>query len=199
MHCTQKIIHRLYRSVYKPIAVRLRLAVVRSKLWLAGVTFGKYLFVEGAVDVDDGTKIVMGDHVHLGKNVYLGVFSCGQLKIGSHTYIGRYSTILAYESVEIGSNCLIAPQAHITDVNHSFDDVNKPIRLQPYTSKKVVIEDDVWLGGGVSVLPGVRIGHGSVIGARAVVTKDIPPNSIAAGIPAKVIRNRFVPSATKRK
>ncbi len=186
----QKIICRLYKSVFARVNVRVCFYAVRLKLWVMGVRFGKCLRVEGNVYVGDGTKVVIKDYVRLGKDVYLGTFPSGSLSIGSNTYIGRYSIILAYDNVQIGKDCLIAPYCHITDTSHNFDDVNQPIRLQQLKAEKVIIEDDVWLGAGVSVLPGVTIGRGSVIGARAVVSKDIPAYSIAVGVPAKVLKKR---------
>jgi galactoside O-acetyltransferase len=75
-------------------------------------------------------------------------------------------------------------------VNHVFDDLQRPIREQGITAQGIVIEDDVWLGAGVTVVDGVTIGRGSIIGAGAVVTTDIPPYSIAVGIPAKPVKDR---------
>lgn len=186
----QSIIFRIYKSVFSRLNARVCIYLVRTNLWLMGVTFGKRLIAEGNVYVGDGSKVLIKDYVRLGKDVYLGTFPSGFLSIGSNTYIGRYSIILAYDNVQIGKDCLIAPYCHITDTSHNFDDVNQPIRLQKLKAEKVIIEDDVWLGAGVSVLPGVTIGRGSVIGARAVVSKDIPAYSIAVGVPAKVLKKR---------
>lgn len=172
------------------MAVRFRFVAGRLRLWLEGVRFGKHLIVESGVQVLDGTKVVLGDHVRLGKDVYLGAFSPGRLRIGSHTYIGRGSIILAYESVEIGSDCLIAPGCHITDVNHGIAPETL-IREQPLDSKPVRIGDDVWAGAGCSILPGATICDGAVVGARSVVTRDVPKGAIVAGAPAKIIRYRM--------
>jgi len=76
-------------------------------------------------------------------------------------------------------------------MNHIYKDPKTPIRLQEIRAIGIIIEDDVWLGVGSTVLDGVTIGKGSVIGAGAVVTKDIPPYSIAVGVPAKVIKKRL--------
>jgi acetyltransferase-like isoleucine patch superfamily enzyme len=78
---------------------------------------------------------------------------------------------------------------HITDVNHGIEH-GTPIRTQPLEDDPVKIGNDVWIGAGCSILPGVTIGNGAVIGARAVVTKDIPENAIAVGVPAKVLKYR---------
>ena len=78
----------------------------------------------------------------------------------------------------------------IVAVDHVYDDPQRPIREQGITAQGIVIEDDVWLGAGATVVDGVTIGRGSVIGAGAVVTTDMPPYSIAVGIPAKVVKDR---------
>jgi len=189
MDLKQKIIRGLYRAVYKRIAVRARLVIVRCQLWLEGVTFGRGLFVEGNVSVDNGPSIELGDYVRLGKNIYLGAWPEGKLIVGDNSYIGRGTIILAHESVVIGTDCLIAPGCHITDVNHGIapDDL---IRKQPLVSKSVRIGNDVWIGAGCSILPGVTIGARAVVGARSVVTHDIPANAVVVGIPAKTLRYR---------
>jgi acetyltransferase-like isoleucine patch superfamily enzyme len=122
-----------------------------------------------------------------GKDVYLGAWPEGGLVVGDHSYIGRWTVILAHQSVVIGNDCLIAPGCHITDVNHGIAQ-GELIRKQSLVSKPVRIGNDVWVGAGCSMLPGVTIGDGAVIGARAVVTHDIPAGAIAVGSPAKVIK-----------
>ena len=112
------------------------------------------------------------------------------IKIGSNSRIYG-SSINAYERVEIGRNCLIAANCQIMDANgHELSFSN--LENRPFTKDKgkaVVIEDNVWLGTGVIILPGVRIGKGSIVGAGSVVARDIPPMCLAAGNPARVIRD----------
>ena len=85
---------------------------------------------------------------------------------------------------------MIGPYVLIRSTDHRFDDLSKPIICQGHTSGKIIIEDNCWIAGHVTLTKCVTIGSGSIIGANSVVTKDIPPNSIAAGNPAKVIRSR---------
>lgn len=165
------------------------LAIRRKMLRLKGLKFGQKLILEGPIDIASPAGITLGNHVHLGKDVYLGAWERGRLTVGDHTYIGRFGIVLAYCSVTIGSDCLIAPSCHITDVNHGIEP-GELIRKQPCASRPVVIGNDVWIGAGCSILPGVTIGDGAVIGARAVVSKNIPPYAIAVGVPAKVIKYR---------
>ncbi len=90
----------------------------------------------------------------------------------------------------IGNHCMVGGGTLISGVNHGYAQFDIPMRNQPANALPVVIEDDVWIGMGVKVLPGVRIGTGSIIGAGAVVAGDIPPYAIAMGVPCKVIKQR---------
>lgn len=116
------------------------------------------------------------------------------IEIGDNVQINDYVHIGSVGSVYIGNNVLIASKVYISDHNHgSYDDyrsdspVINPIDREPVV-KPVVIEDNVWLGESVCVLPGVTIGFGTIIGANSVVTKDVPANCIAVGSPARVVK-----------
>ena len=97
--------------------------------------------------------------------------------------------VAAVDSVHIGEHCMFANGCFVTDGNHRFDDPDKPITWQGFTSKgPTTIGDNVWCGANVVVTSGVTIGERCVIGANSVVTTDLPPFSIAAGAPARVLR-----------
>jgi acetyltransferase-like isoleucine patch superfamily enzyme len=137
--------------------------------------------------------------VYLGENVHIYRWSVvelgpggGSLRIGSNTYVQPGCNLNSYlSSIVIGANCMIAPRCALMPYGHTSADVHRPMREQGLTSRgDIVIEDDVWLGASVCVLDGVTIGRGAIVGAGAVVTKDIPPYAIAAGVPAQVIRFR---------
>ena len=110
----------------------------------------------------------------------------GDVSIGDHTRIGLHNTIIG--PVVIGSHVNLAQGITITALNHIFSDPQKRIDEQGVSTDQVIIEDDAWIGANAVILPGVTIGRHSVIAAGAVVTKDIPPHSLAAGIPAKIIK-----------
>lgn len=136
-----------------------------------------------------GSQIKIQRNSRIDRGVYIKTYHAGSVQIGENTYIGPY-TCLAGNSIQIGENCLIASHSGIYATNHIFDDLSRPITEQGNSFKGIVIEDDCWLGSGVRVLDGVTIGRGSVVGAGAVVTKNLPPYSIAVGVPAKVISKR---------
>jgi len=93
--------------------------------------------------------------------------------------------------LRVGADVMMGPRCVLISDNHAMDDTSRPMNTQGFVaSSPIVIEDDVWIGAGVTVLPGVRIGRGSVIGAASVVTKDVPPWTVAAGNPARVVRQR---------
>jgi acetyltransferase-like isoleucine patch superfamily enzyme len=132
-------------------------------------------------------RLQVGRGTLLESNVTLRSQS-GLIRIGQRVYISRGVTIGAVDRIEIGDCALIGPGCYITDANHQHDDPAVPVPEQGMLSKgPTVIEDNAWLGANVVVTSGVRIGARSIIGANSVVTRDIPPHSIAAGNPATVI------------
>ncbi|MBC5795129.1 acyltransferase [Sphaerospermopsis sp. LEGE 00249] len=135
-------------------------------------------------------KIYLGNGVAIERNVDIGCLENTCIHIEEDTFIGQNVCIAGPGNIRIGKQCMIASQSGIYANNHNFTDTLLPMQKQGVTRQGIVIEDDCWLGHGVTVLDGVTIGKGSVIGAGAVVTKDIPPYSVAVGIPAKVIKSR---------
>jgi acetyltransferase-like isoleucine patch superfamily enzyme len=144
--------------------------------------------IEAGVRILGDARIRLGDRVTLRRGVVLA--GHGTLTIGSGTTINDDCQISAFDSVQIGANCLFAPRVSVLDIDHRFDTRERPLKQQGYRTAPVVIGDDVWLGINVVVLRGVRIGRGAVIGANSVVTRDIPDYAIAAGAPARVLRMR---------
>jgi maltose O-acetyltransferase len=112
------------------------------------------------------------------------------LQVGKNSAWNWGCWINAMGGVKIGANVIIGPYCVIHSGNHNFDDLDKPIMFQGFTKKPVEIGDNCWLGASVIVLPGVRIGSGSVIGAGSVVTRNVPPNSVVVGNPARILRSR---------
>jgi galactoside O-acetyltransferase len=117
-----------------------------------------------------GGEIVFGENFHANEQVIFNADIAG--------------------SLTFGKNCLVGPRAMFRTANHGFTTLNVDIIDQKHESGDITIGNDVWIGAGVIVLPGVSIGDHCVIGAGAVVTQDIPPKSVAVGVPAKAIRLR---------
>ncbi|MBI4779691.1 MAG: acyltransferase [Oscillatoriophycideae cyanobacterium NC_groundwater_1537_Pr4_S-0.65um_50_18] len=136
-----------------------------------------------------GSKLIIRDRTRLDQGIHIQALG-GTIDIGEGTYMGPYICMAGPGNIIIGKDCMIASSSGIYANNHVFDDPTRPINQQGLTHKGIVIEDDCWLGSGVRVLDGVIIGRGSVIGAGAVVTKKIPPYSVAVGVPAKVVSKR---------
>lgn len=127
----------------------------------------------------------------IGKNSVVESFSCinnavGDVVIGDFSRIGIHSTVIG--PVTIGSHVNLAQGITVTALNHNFSTKDKFIDEQGVATSPIVIEDDVWIGANAVILPGVRIGRHSVIAAGAVVNRDIPPYSLAVGVPAQVKR-----------
>ena len=137
------------------------------------VRFGRFTWV------GDGTKIRCHE---------------GEVEIGPKTVLGQECTISAYRHVRIGEQCVIADRAMFIDFDHGMVEVERPIRLQGIYTRPVEVGSNVWIGYGAAILRGTRVGDNAVLGTYAVVTKDVPANAVATGIPAKVIRMREAPA-----
>lgn len=175
--------------------------VLRAGLWLARR--------HPAFEAPDSVRVHPEARIHprggrmaLGERcaVAPGAMVQGSVTMGDDCSIQAYAVLVGYGAgrgddgeIRIGNRVRIAPHVMIIAANHRFDG-DGPIHGQGLVRKSVMIDDDVWLAGRVSVMAGVRIGAGSVVAAGAVVTKDVPPGSVVAGVPARVIRHRGDPS-----
>jgi acetyltransferase-like isoleucine patch superfamily enzyme len=112
------------------------------------------------------------------------------IRIGDRSAVGAGSFLGGQGGIAIGDDVIMGPGVRIYSENHRFDMADRPIRAQGVIREAVSIGNDCWIGGGVTILAGVSIGAGSVIAAGSVVPRDIPPLSVAAGVPARVIRAR---------
>ena len=136
-------------------------------------------------------RLQLGEGVSMAPNVSFR--NAERISIGAGTHLGEHSVIWAGNStgrVVIGRKCLFAPNVTITASNYGIVQGDVAIMDQPKVEQDVVIGDGAWLGANVVVLAGVTIGEGAVIAAGAVVTKDVPAQAIAGGVPAKVIGER---------
>jgi acetyltransferase-like isoleucine patch superfamily enzyme len=186
----------------------------RLRLQILGVKMGKNANLGKGISVfkDDKSQISIEDNCNMGKNVSLYAINGGKIEVKNNVRIDHHTSLFSRRgnifinegsiissncginteesSVKIGKDVLIAPGVDVMDRDHIFSNKRLPIKFQGHISKPVEIGDNCWLGVKVTVLKGVKIGKGSLIGANSVVTKNIPPYSIAVGAPAKVIKKR---------
>jgi acetyltransferase-like isoleucine patch superfamily enzyme len=152
------------------------------------------IFNEQFIEIGRGTMI--GPHVTLSAGMVPGQTPVTNpvVRIGDRCLIGKGSGIVGHLAIDIGDDVWTGHHVYITDQNHGYEDVTRPISLQTQPERPVSIGDGSWLGFGTVVLPGARIGKHVTIGANSVVTGEIPDYSVAVGVPAKVIR-RFIDGA----
>jgi acetyltransferase-like isoleucine patch superfamily enzyme len=165
-------------------------AVVTARWYLRRASsVGSRVRLRGRPIVVNQGRMVIGSRVQLvstAAKLELVTLPGGTLDVGERTLINYGGSIAAAESIRIGARCLIGTHAIIMD--NDFHRIEPERRLEWPESRPIVIEDNVWLGARVTVLGGVTIGEGSCIGAGSVVIDDIPPRSLAVGVPARVIR-----------
>jgi acetyltransferase-like isoleucine patch superfamily enzyme len=157
------------------------------------IFLGKNVIIDDNCLIDakglDNNGIVVGDNVLVGRNTIL-LCTNGDIYIGNNVSIGFNSEIMSANYVKLGENVLVSSYCYLNAATHDFQRTDIPVSEQESTGGRIVLEDNVWLAANVKVLDGVTIGKDSIIGAGAVVNKDLPPLSIAVGIPAKVVRSR---------
>lgn len=114
--------------------------------------------------------------------------SSGKLTIGANTTINRYSRIVAFEQIEMGDNVMLAQFVTIVDHDHKFSSSDNGLAFDGYETKPVRIGNNVWVGEKASILKGCTVGDNVIIAAHSLVNKDVPPNSVVGGVPAKVLK-----------
>lgn len=187
--------NRLFRKRY--IASYLRMFTHRV---IHRRAYGRKIHTDGLCFIGNKVKIEIGPlaHVYLDRWCWVGNRTKlrshgGFIRIGSKSVLGEEITFSCYEEISIGRECIIADRAMFIDFDHIVEDPEQAIRKQGLYSKPVRVGNNVWIGYGASILRGVTIGDGAVIGTYAVVTKDVPANAIVGGIPARVLRMRDEP------
>lgn len=194
--------NRIFRRILR-VSTSIRSRIDRFKFSMMG-----QIYIDPSADLQPNVSITLQKNTERQWLVYIGKKSTiksyaslnprtGFIKIGKNCSINPFCVLLGYGGITIGDNVRIATGTAIVAFNHNFSESGKPIAGQGNTAIGITIEDDVWIGSGVRVLDGVTIGTGSVIGAGSVVNRSIPPNSVAVGVPAKVVKQR-IPSELDR-
>jgi acetyltransferase-like isoleucine patch superfamily enzyme len=156
-------------------------ANIQGYVWLRRVSISRNwsdITLESDVALDEGVVIVAS-----------GPPKRDKLFIGSGTYVNRYTIFDAHDQLHIGRRVMIGPHCYFTDADHGIDP-GTSVQSQPMRLAPLIVEDEAWIGAHATILPGVRIGKGAVVGAGSVVTRDVPSLAIAVGVPARVIRYR---------
>ena len=180
---------RLYRAVLGAagpgcfIEQHVRLLVPRCIYLGRRVMLGEFSFLDantarGRIELQDDVWLSRGSYIVAGES---------EVFIGPSTYVGHRCLMYGHAGIHVGRDVLLANDVQLICGNHTFSRRDVPIRAQPPEGAPIVVEDDVWLGASTIVLGGVTVGRGSVVGAGAVVTHDLPPYSIARGVPARVV------------
>ena len=158
------------------------------------ISFGKHVFIGDRVLLfsRDGSGLIrVGDRVHVYHETFIETGEGGEISIGPNTTVHARCQLMAYKgSIRIGGGVAISQGCAFYPFDHGIEP-GRPIRSQPLVSKgPIEIGDEAWLGTGVIVLSGVRIGEGAVVAAGSVVTRNVPDNAIAASVPARMIGTR---------
>ncbi len=181
---TRKSLKVFFEFIFRLIVLLYKFFI--SRYYFRKCTTGRFVLATGKPYIKNKGEIHIGNRVSIWSNINrtrLSAHLNGKIFIGSDTFING-AFISATNKVRIGNNCKFGPFTMIMDSDfHDISDHNKEGVVE-----EIVIEDDVWLGARSTVLKGVTVGKGAVVAVGAVVTKDIPPYSIAAGVPAKVIK-----------
>jgi acetyltransferase-like isoleucine patch superfamily enzyme len=180
----------------KEIASAGREAVGRIRVRRRLLAAAAGIRMDRTVDVRSPDRLLLGPRVVVDRGVVLHCGGMdwsppgGGISLGANCYLGPNCVLFGAGGIEIGEAALISPGVVITSHQHSFRRSDQDIRHQPLRFDRVVVGRDVWIGANATILPGVHVGPGSVIGAGAVVTNDIPPGVVALGVPARVSSER---------
>lgn len=190
-----------FRQLYLPIKYELGSCgsnnIFGKQVIIEGV--GKNIFLGSNVILGDNVKIIctnehstitIGDNTIIHFGAYIDTGPGGSIHLGTNNSINPHCVIYGHGGLTTGRYVRIAAHTVIIPANHIFRNPNKPITKQGLTKEGIKINDDVWIGSGCRILDGVNIGHGSVVGAGAVVTKSVPPMAVVAGVPASIIKMR---------
>lgn len=173
----------------KKVAALLRFYWIKTMS--SGVRIPKLSFIgpHCMVKGEDGGSVTAAGKIRL--DGYGELIAKGKLSVGHNFVMNGYSRVIAHKHITIGNNVVIARFVSVLDHDHAFsrNGGNGDLVFDGYITAPISIGNNVWLGDKVSIMKGVTIGDNVIIGANSVVTKDIPSNCIAAGVPAKVIKN----------
>ncbi len=171
--------------------VRTRIKSLVEKRRAPGLAKGREVRIDRHARLWSGPReqLVIGARTRIEHGALLHTQG-GSIHIGQGCFIGPYAVVYGHGGLVVGDNVMIAAHCVVVPSNHNFTELAVPINQQSTTDRGVRIEDNVWIGAHAVVLDGVTVGTGSIVAAGAVVTGDVPPGVVVAGVPARVLRAR---------
>jgi acetyltransferase-like isoleucine patch superfamily enzyme len=177
------LIKRIFSNKFNSPSELLAYLSYVKKMW-------RGFYVAKTAILEDRSLIRIKRRAEIQDYVIIRTFT-SEVRIGEYTQINPYTVIYGGSGVFIGDNVMIAPHCVIAAGNHDYTQLDKPMRQAGnLSSGPIVIGDGVWIGANCTITDGVSIGHDALVGANSVVTKDIEPYDIVAGVPARVLGNR---------
>jgi acetyltransferase-like isoleucine patch superfamily enzyme len=183
------------KRMYSPFYWRHLYRFIKFKIRYPRVETDGFVFLPRKYQI----VVRKGARLHLGRFVWIGhnnALRCheGELYVGAKTVFGTDNTVNCYVGIHIGDECLFADSVYIVDFDHNYWDPVIPVRSQGIAKAPVRLEGNTWVGTKVTIIRGVTVGYGSVIGAMSLVNRDVPPYAVVGGVPAKVLHYRPRPT-----
>lgn len=189
----------MHRLLWRAIWLREKISIYLHTL-VAKALYWPHLRINGAVLFRSGfivrqflrrksiLKVCLEGKNRIGENTIIQ--GSGRIIFGEESFCGAFCIFGVNQEIVIGRNVMISDAVSVRDTNHGFEALDRPMKQQDLSTEPVIIEDDVWIGYGATILQGVRVGRGAIVAAGAVVTKDVLPLTIVGGVPASVIGSR---------
>jgi acetyltransferase-like isoleucine patch superfamily enzyme len=195
---------QLLRFMRRNHMLNVKYAVLLVRLGYWKLRLRKRLQLDGMAFIGPGCRLEVGPKavLELGRWSWLGhgcKIRCheGRVSLGAKSVMGQECTISAYQHVSIGQECVIADRVMLIDFDHGSAEVERPIRKQGIYKRDVKVANNVWIGYGACILRGVTVGDNAIIGTNSVVTKDVEPNAVVGGVPARLLRMREEPHSMR--
>ena len=187
--------NRLLTPAYARLALRwlwLKLRW-RGRLQTDGLCF---VAPDVTFEIGQGASVKLGRWSWIGHGTKIRAHE-GTVEIGAKTVLGQECTISSFQRVTIGRECIVADRAMLIDFDHGVVEVERPIRLQGIYKRDVAVGNNCWIGYGACILRGVTVGDNCIVGSNSVVTKDVPDDTVVAGMPARALRKRPAPKVMR--
>jgi acetyltransferase-like isoleucine patch superfamily enzyme len=187
--------NRLLTPAYARLAVRWMWLKLR---WRGRLQTDGLCFVAPDVTLEIGkdATVKLGRWSWIGHGTKIRAHE-GTVEIGAKTVLGQECTISSFQHVAIGRECIVADRVMLIDFDHGVVEVERPIRLQGIYKRDVAVGNNCWIGYGACILRGVTVGDNCIVGSNSVVTKDVPDDTVVAGMPAKALRRRPAPKVMR--